>query len=69
MVGVIVVMGLAIAMALWSVAVGAALWALVYAWRVGIARARVSRLVLAVFPWPLASAVTGAVVGLQFLSR
>ena len=68
MVGAIVVVGLAIAMALWSVAAGGALCALVYAWRVGIARARVSRLVLAVLPWPLASAVSGAAVGLQFLS-
>ena len=53
--------------ALWAVVGGAALWAVVYAWRVGLARSRVSLLVLPFFLWLLTFAVERATLMLLWL--
>ena len=53
--------------ALWAVVGGTALWAVVYAWRVGIARARVSRLIMPLFLWLLALSVERATLMLLWL--
>ena len=54
--------------ALWAVVGGAALWAVVYAWRVGIARARVSRLIMPLFLWLLVLSVERAAVMFVWLT-
>lgn len=62
--------GLGVAVtALWAVVGGTAVAALVYAWRVGIARARLSRLVLPLFLWLLTLTVERSTLMLVWLQE